>query len=175
MKTIKREIIKENLKELKKMQKTAKHRRFVPRIQMLILLKKNPKITLEEVAENLNFGYKTVKTWWRNYREGGLDKLLEWNVKGAKGKLTEYQLKKLEEEINKGIFQTQKEIAKYIEKEFGVKYSQQGISRLLKKLKIKKKKGRPVSIQKDQDKAKEFKEKTFKAIVHNNKNKEIFF
>ncbi len=63
MKVIDRELIKEDIKELKKLQKTVKHRRFVPRIQMLILLKENPKITLSEVSNLLNYGYKTVKTW----------------------------------------------------------------------------------------------------------------
>jgi len=46
MKVIKRELIREDAKKLKKLQKTVKHRRFVPRIQMLILLKEKPQITL---------------------------------------------------------------------------------------------------------------------------------
>jgi len=175
MKVIKRELIREDTKELKKLQKTVKHNRFVPRIQMLILLKENPQITLNEVANILNYGYKTVKTWWRNYKEGGLEKLLEWDVKGYKGRLTEDQLKRLKEEINKGEFRTQKDIANWIEKEFSIRYTQQGVSRLLKKLKIKKKVGRPVNINKQEEKSKDFKEKVFKGIVKENKDKEIFF
>ena len=153
----------------------VKHRRFVPRIQMLILLKENPKITLKEVTNILDYGYKTVKTWWRNYKEGGLEKLLEWEVKGYKGKLKEAQLEKLEEEINKGEFRTQKEIADWIERELGIGYTQQGISRLLKKLKVKKKVARPENVNKKEEKSKEFKEKVLKKIVKENKNKEIFF
>ena len=175
MRVVNKELIKEDVKDLKKLQKTVEHRRFVPRIQMLIFLKENPKITLKEVANLLNYGYKTIKTWWKNYKEGGLDKLLEWKVKGFKGKLTEEQIKKIEEEINNGEFRTQKEIADWIEKEFGIKYTQQGISRLLKKLKIKKKVGRPVNINKQEEKSREFKEKVFKQIVKENKDKEIFF
>ncbi|WP_457641378.1 helix-turn-helix domain-containing protein [Persephonella sp.] len=175
MKVIKRELIKEDVKELKRLQKTVKHHRLVPRIQMLILLKKNPKITLKEVASLLNYGYKTVKTWWKNYKEGGLEKLLEWEVKGYKGRLTETQLEKLEEEVNKGEFKTQKEIADWIEREFGIRYTQQGISRLLKKLKVKKKVARSENVNKQEEKSKEFKEKVLKKIVKENKDKEIFF
>ncbi len=94
MKVIDRELIKEDIKELKKLQKTVKHRRFVPRIQMLILLKESPKITLKDVVNFLNYGYKTVKTWRNNYKEGGLEKLLEWKVEGFKGRLREEQIKK---------------------------------------------------------------------------------
>ena len=61
---------------------------------MLILLKESPKITLKDVANLLNYGYKTVKTWWKNYKEGGLEKLLEWKVEGFKGRLREEQIKK---------------------------------------------------------------------------------
>jgi len=175
MKVIDRKLVEEDIRELKKLQKTVKHRRFVPRIQMLILLKENPKMTLKEVANLLNYGYKTVKTWWRNYKEGGLEKLLEWKVEGFKGRLKDEQVKKIEEEINNREFRTQKEIADWIEKEFGVKYTQQGISRLLKKLKIKKKVGRPVNINKQEEKSKEFKENVLKQIVEENKDKDIFF
>jgi len=175
MKVIDKKLIEEDIIELKKLQKTIKHRRFVPRIQMLILLKENPKMTLKEVATILNYGYKTVKTWWRNYKEGGLEKLLEWKVEGFKGRLKDEQVKKIEEEVNNREFRTQKEIADWIEKEFGVKYTQQGISRLLKKLKIKKKVGRPVNINKQEEKSKEFKEKVLKQIVEENKDKDIFF
>ena len=46
MKVIKRELIREDTKKLKKFQKTVRLRRFVPRIQMTILLKEkqNPNV-----------------------------------------------------------------------------------------------------------------------------------
>ncbi|RMD46828.1 MAG: helix-turn-helix domain-containing protein, partial [Aquificota bacterium] len=34
------------------------------------------------MSKLLNFSYKTIKRWWKDYEKGGLDKLLEWNVKG---------------------------------------------------------------------------------------------
>ena len=162
MKVIKRELIKESSKELKEFAKKVEKKRFIFRIQMLILLKENPKITLKGVSQKLGFGYKTIKTWWKNYKEGGLEKLLEWEVKGYKGRLIKAQLEKLEEEINKGEFKTQKEIADWIEREFGIRYTQQGISRLLKKLKVKKKVARPENVNKQEEKSKEFKEKVLK-------------
>ncbi len=134
MKVINREIIKESLEELTNLQKTVKHPRLVNRLIMLSLLKKDPKLSLKDVSTILNFDYRTIKTWWIKYKKGGIDELLNWNVKGRKSWLSDEQLKLLKDKLKEKDFKTQKEIAEFIEKEFGVRYSQQGVSRLLKKL-----------------------------------------
>jgi len=175
MRTIKRDQIKENVKELKNLLKKQIKKQLIFRIQMLILLKENSKITLKEVSNLLPVSYPTLHRWWGYYREGGLEKLLQWNVEGYKGKLSQKQIKKLIEEIKKGKFLTQKEVIQWIKDEFGIEYSQQGISDLLKKLNIRKKTARPVNIKKNEEKEKEFKEKTFKEIAKDSNNKEIFF
>lgn len=140
---------------------------------MLILLLENPKITLKEVSKLLPVSYPTLHRWWGYYKEGGLEKLLEWNVEGYKGKLSEEQLNRLKEEIKTGRFSTQKEIIQWVYETFGVLYSQQGMSDLLRNLKAKKKTPRPVNIKKNPKQEEEFKEK-FKEIVKNNKDKDIF-
>lgn len=175
MRTINRDQIKENTEELKNLLKEQTKKQLVFRIQMLILLKENPKMTLKEVNNLLPVSYPTLHRWWGYYKEGGLEKLLQWNVEGYKGKLSQEQIEKLIEEIKKGRFSTQKEIIQWIYEKFGIQYSQQGISDLLKKLNIKKKTARPVNIKKDEEKEKEFKEETFKEIVKTNKDKDIFF
>jgi len=47
MKRVKRELIKENTEELKELLKKQTKKQLMFRIQMLILLKENPKITLK--------------------------------------------------------------------------------------------------------------------------------
>ncbi|WP_457642096.1 winged helix-turn-helix domain-containing protein [Persephonella sp.] len=174
MRTINRDQIKENTKELKNLLKKQKKKQLTFRVQMLILLKENPKMTLKEVSNLLPVSYSTLQRWCGYYKEGGLEKLLQWNVEGYKGKLSEEQLEELKEEIKTGRFSTQKEIIQWIYERFGVKYSQQGMSDLLRKLKVKKKTGRPVNIKKDYKQEEEFK-KIFKEKVKENKDKDIFF
>ena len=175
MRTIDRTKIKEDLEDLKRLLKRVSHRRFIPRIQMLILLKENPKITLKEMTNLLHFSYATLKGWWKKYEEGGLEELLDWKVTGYRGKMTEEQLREFENELNEGGFSNQREMIEWIYQKFGIRYSQQGISDLLKRIGAKKKVGRPVNTKKDKEKEEEFKKREFKEIVKDNPDKEIFF
>jgi len=175
MRTIDRTVIKESIEELKDLQKKVSHRRFVLRIQMLIFLKEYPRKPLKEIAKILHLHYDTLKKWWKKYKEGGLEGLLEWKVKGYPGKMKEEQLKEFEKELNEKGFRSQKEMMKWIYERFGIKYCQQGISNLMKRIGAKKKVGRRVNVKKDEKKEKEFKEKRFKEIARENPDKEIFF
>jgi len=175
MRKIDRTKIKEDLEDLKGLLKRVTHRRFVPRVQMLILLKENPGITLEEIANLLHFGYSTLKGWWKKYKEGGLEELLDWKVTGYRGKMTEEQLQEFIKELNEKGFSDQREMIEWIYQKFGIRYSQQGISDLLKRIGARKKVGRPVNIKKDKEKEKRFKEGEFDKIVKDNPDKEIFF
>jgi len=151
MKTIDRSLIKESIEELKDFQKKVSHRRFVLRIQMLIFLKEYPRKSLKEISELLHLHYDTLKKWWKKYKEGGLEGLLEWKVKGYPGKMKEEQLKEFEKELNERGFSTQKEMIKWIYERFGIEYCQQGISNLLKRIGAKKKVGRPVNVKKGEE------------------------
>jgi len=175
MRVIKRELIKENTEELKGLLKKVNKKQLIFRIQMLIFLKENPNITLEGVSNLLPVSLPTLYRWWGYYKEGGLEKLLQWNVKGYEGRLSQEQKKEFIQEIEKGKFLTQKEMSQWIYEKFGIKYSQQGISDMLKRLEVKKKTARPTNVKKDEKKEKEFKEEVFKQIVKENKDKEIFF
>ena len=175
MRIIDRSLIKESIEELKALQKKVSHRRFVLRIQMLIFLKEYPKMPLKEITKLLHVHYETLKGWWKEYKRGGLEGLLEWKVKGYPGKMNEEQLKEFEKELNERGFSSQKEMIKWIYERFGIKYCQQGISNLLKRIGAKKKVGRPVNVKKDEREEREFKEKRFKEIARENPDKEIFF
>ncbi|RUM59506.1 MAG: hypothetical protein DSY59_04325, partial [Persephonella sp.] len=60
----------------------------------------------------------------------------------------------------------------WIKEKYGVEYSKQGMSDLLKRLKVKKKVGRPIHPKKDEKQEERFKE-NFKEIAKGSKN--IFF
>jgi len=172
MKAINRNLIKENTEYLKQLFRDEKNKKIALRIQMLIILKENPNMTLKEVMNLLSVSYSTVCRWWNYYKEGGLNKLLEWNVEGYKGKLIKEQEKEFLKELEKGRFSTQKEMIEWIKEKYGIEYSQQGMSDLLKRLKVKKKVVRPKHPDKNDKQEEEFK-KEFKKIAK--ENKEIFF
>jgi len=175
MRTIDRTKIRENSEDLKRLLKRVAHRRFIPRIQMLILLKEKSEMTLKEMTNLLHFSYPTLKGWWKKYEKGGLEELLDWKVTGYRGKMTEEQLQEFVNELNEKGFSNQRGMIDWIYQKFGIRYSQQGISDLLKRIGAKKKVGRPVNVRKDENQEKEFKEKIFKEIVRENPDKGIFF
>ncbi|RUM61826.1 MAG: hypothetical protein DSY66_01140 [Persephonella sp.] len=57
-------------------------------------------------------------------------------------------MKELIQEIKKNRFSIQEEIIQWIYEKFGIKYSQQGISDMLKRLDVKKKTARPTNVKK---------------------------
>ncbi len=76
MKPIKHISIKESSDELAELYKESKD--FLkPRIQLLILLAKNPVTTKPKLARKLDVAYNSITKWLELYREGGLEKLLE--------------------------------------------------------------------------------------------------
>jgi len=89
--------------------------------------------------------------------------------------MNEEQLQEFMEIVNSKGFRSQREMIEWIYERFGIVYSQQGISDLLKRMKVKKKVGRPVNVKKDEEREEEFKKREFKEIVKNNPGKEIFF
>jgi hypothetical protein len=76
MKRVKRELIKENTK-LKELLKKQTKKQVMFRIKMLILLKENPKITLNEVNNLIFVSLPTLFRWWDYYKKGGLERLLQ--------------------------------------------------------------------------------------------------
>jgi hypothetical protein len=96
-------------------------------------------------------------------------------VTGYRGKMTGEQIEEFIKELKEKGFSNQREMIEWIYQKFGVKYSQQGMSDLLKRLGAKKKVGRAVNIKKNKEEEKKFKEDKFEKIVRDNPDKEIFF
>jgi len=97
---------------------------------------------------------------WSKYKSGGLKKLLE-KIKGSPPcKLTNDQLIDLEKRLEKDDIQFLHEAVVLIEKEYGQVYTESGVYYLFKRLKIKKKTGRPVNIRQDKDGLESFKKTT---------------
>src|ERR1700679_3981918 len=76
MKTIKQISIKESPDQLAALLKDSKE--FLkPRIQLLLILAKDPVTTKPRLARRLDVAYNSITKWLELYIEGGLEKLLE--------------------------------------------------------------------------------------------------
>lgn len=117
---------------LKEHHRSCKDKRSADRIKTILYL--NLGFSYEEIAELLMLDDSTVREFYNKYKEGGIDKLLEYKWKGGKSRLSYEQMKALDEHLQEHTYTRSKDIASYIEKEFGVKYTTEGVKKLLHSL-----------------------------------------
>lgn len=162
--------IKESEEELRKLEKQQSQAKLLRRVQFLRLLKSGEFKQAKRCAEFLGLQEKQGYEWWKLYRNKGLGEYLKLNYKDNARKLKAEEEAKLLEKTGHG-FGSQKEVREYILQEFGVEYTQQGISDLFKRLKIKKKVVRPFNIKANQEEQVEYK----KTSHSNIRQKSIIF
>ena len=88
-------------------------------------------VTEEEVAKRLGVLPRQVRQWVKIYRAEGLKAMCELHYKGRVPRLNEAQCEELKEEIAKGEFRTSRQIAEWIDKRFGIQFSESGVKELL--------------------------------------------
>ena len=131
-------IIKESKEELERLLKKEKDVRKYRKIKAIYLLKTIPKVTLKKVAERLDLKYQTIKEYWREYKEGGIERVSTLQYKGRIPRLSQEEFYKFKERAKDG-FESLKEMQKWIKEEFNKELSIKTISYWCKKLGIKKK------------------------------------
>ena len=89
-----------------------------------------------QVAAVVGVHYCTVHRWVRRYRDGGLAEALSRRQGGGGRKpyLDGDEMTLLKLEMEKGDFDTAKDVRDWIETRFGVRYSMPGVYSLLKRL-----------------------------------------
>lgn len=125
-------------------------------MQLLRLLKSGEFSQLKKVAKLLGITEKHGYQLWKKYKLAGLDGYLQLNYKANRAKLDADQKAKLLKRASEG-FDSQSQAKKFIKNEFGVSYTQQGISILFQRLKIRSKVVRPFNIKADIEEQIEYK------------------
>ena len=94
-------VIKESLKELKRMYKKELNPKLKLRLKSLIYTKENKYKTQAILATHLGIDYSTLKRWFKLYREKGLDSYLSIQSGGNKPSIVTQEIhQKLEEKLN---------------------------------------------------------------------------
>lgn len=141
------------LRTLEKRQSNAK---LLLRIQLLRLLKSGEFLQLKKAVGILGITEKYGYDLWKKYKTEGPGSYLQLNYKANRAKLNTQQKAKLVKRAGEG-FDSQSEAQEFIENEFGVSYTQQGISLLFQRLKIKSKVPRPFNIKADKQEQSSYK------------------
>lgn len=126
------ELSKEELTALRRAHKSEHYKRSAYKINAVILLGSG--WTLEEVKDALLLDEETLRSYVKNYQEGGLPELLKAIYKGSTPYLSISQIEMLCEELNAKIYLTTQSVIEYTEKVFKISYSQSGMRDLLRRL-----------------------------------------
>ncbi len=159
--------------ELKLAHKQTKEKRLADRIKAVLALHNG--LTPSQVAKLLLFDEVTVSRYRKQYQEKGLSGLLELHYVGGKTTLTLSQESELKEYLKANTKRTAKEIAGYVEKNYRIKFSTIGMTKLLHRLGFTYKKPKIVPGKADRIKQQQFLS-TYKGIKENlGANDQLYF
>lgn len=107
-------------------------KRDADRVKAIILLGSGWSAT--KVAEALLIDRNTIRTYFRKYQKGGLEKLLETQHSGSTGFLSVSEAKELDAYLQENLHLTAKSVAAYISRRWKIDYSERGVTALLHRL-----------------------------------------
>lgn len=135
-------LIKESVSELKGLEKKENNARLRLRIQLLRLLKSTEVKQVKQASLLLGISAKHGYQLWHRYRDKGLTEYLKLDYKPKGSKLKSPERERFIKCSQALGFASQGAARVWVEKELGRRYSQQGISVLFQRFKIKAKTAR---------------------------------
>ena len=118
------------------------------RVRFLRLLKTGTCTTQAQAAERIAVNARQSQKLWKRYRHEGLNKFLSYRFKGHQERLSEAQKQALDPKLRGNEMQSLQQACAYLEQQ-GLHFSLSGMHYIFKRLKVKKKTGRPTHYHRD--------------------------
>jgi len=130
--------IKESEQELEQLERSLRGQALYDRVKMLRLLKTETYDSRRTLAPVLGYSERQLQRWWKMYKRGGLDALLdEKPVGGSTERMTDEAWYGLREKMRDGTVKQLKEAQAYLIDHFDIEYtSLQGLSDMIKRRSI---------------------------------------
>ena len=120
------------LLQLRAEHRRTRDKRAAYRLNVVILLGSG--WSAEQVAEALLIEADTARTYFKRYREGGIERLLHMAYSGGEAWLDATQQARLDAHLQSTLYLSAKEVAHWVEQHFGVCYSESGMTAVLHRL-----------------------------------------
>lgn len=105
----------------------------VQKIRVLRLIKQQPQVTLEAIAKQAGCSERTARRWWKAYIKQGFEGFIAGNGKrGRPQRLDHHGVESLKKEFEAGNLRTLESVRRWIQEQYQVEYSLEGVSRLLR-------------------------------------------
>ena len=144
----------DELQQLEKQQTNVANRDYV---RFIRLLKEKQANSQKQAAQLINLGLRQGQRIWAKYFSQGIDALIEVRTQAYVGKLSFTQISHLRHFLHDDQAHSLADVQAYLAGSHGVKYTIGGVSAICKRLKIKKKTGRPVHIRQTQGAVEDYK------------------
>ena len=149
-------------------QRSTDDRLVYVRVTVILMLWMSKPV--EEIEAVLGIDGSTVYRYWAAYRDKGLGAYLKTGYDG-------YQISILRTELKNRLYTTSKEIASFIESNFNVKYTQEGVVKLLHRIGFSYKQTKQVPCECNIEKQEQFVKELMELVgqVKASKNKAVYF
>lgn len=142
----------------------SRFRKRADRIKAILFL--NQGFSFEQTARLLMLDETTIRRYLKEFKQGGVDLLVEDNYLGSESFLTTVEQKELTLILRKTTYHTVKQVVSFVEQQYGRKYSVEGMTHLLHKLGFVYKKTKIIPGKLDPEKQEQFK-KDYQALKDN--------
>lgn len=159
--------------KLEKLHRKLKDKRKADRIKVIIALAKG--WTPAQIAEILLIDESTSRRYFERYQEHGVPGLLEDAYYGALCKLDKQQISELVHYLETHILPSAKAVVSHIRKQYGVRYSINGVTALLHRLGFSYKKPAHVPGKQDPVKQQEFLDQYERIKAEKGENDPVYF
>lgn len=161
------------VQRLRTMQRIEKDKRVYIKVTVLLMLHKG--CTPQLIAESLGLDDSTVYRYRQGYEDLGLEDYLKTFFVAYSGQLRAEEEQQLTDELRQRLYITSKEIAAYIESEFGVRYSLSAVAKLLGRLGFVYKKTKSVGVKADREAQEQFVQELNELLSQDNEDQVIYF
>lgn len=105
----------------------------VQKIRVLRLIKQQPELPLEAIAQQVGCSERTARRWWKSYVSQGFEGFIAGNGKrGRPQRLDRQGIEALKKEFEGGNLRTLGSVQRWIQEQYQIEYSLEGVSRLLR-------------------------------------------
>ncbi len=154
------QVITEDPKVLKELERYHRYTHLFQRVRMLRLLQSEECPNLGEAAQALGYSWRQCQRWFQSYQKGGIEELLKSRVheRGRQELVTPEAFEEMEEAMKRGEIATISEADEFLRERHGIEYAHpDGVGQLLRRRKVKLKTGRPRHEKADPDEQEDFK------------------
>lgn len=164
------QLTSQDVEELRSLHRQTSDRRIADRFKAVLM--RNDGKTWEEIAKTLLLDDSTIRRYVDMYKQDGAEGLLVWECRGRKSLLSFEQKAELSRHLESHCYQQASDVVAYVKEVYGVTYTVDGITKVMRSLGFAYKKFSTVPAEANLEKQEEFIEE-YKVLKESKETDEV--